>query len=122
MSVTALKRDVVCQDSGHNVVPMAPNMCITPAAPSPLPLPYPITGSSSQLDPGTEKTKISGKKVLNAKCKIKKISGDEAGTQKDVSTFTTGGHAWPLPLPAVMVLFEGAPVSITGNPGFGNSM
>jgi hypothetical protein len=90
MSVTVFHSDVACEDSGHMVSPVAPNMCITPAAPSPLPLPYPIMGSSSSLDPGTEKTKISGKKVLNAKCKIKKISGDEAGTQKDVSTFTTG--------------------------------
>ncbi len=122
MSVTALKMDVVCEDSGHQVVPTAPNMCITPAAPSPLPLPYPITGSSASLDPGTEKTKINGKKVLNAKSKVKQIHGDEAGVQKDVTTFTTGGHAWPLPVPAVVVLFEGAPVSITGNPGFGNSM
>jgi hypothetical protein len=122
MSVTALKMDVVCEDSGHQVTPLAPNMCITPAAPSPLPLPYPITGSSSSLDPGTEKTKINGKKVLNSKCKVKKMNGNEAGTQKDIITFQTGGHAFPLPVPAVVVLFEGAPVTITGNPGFGNTM
>ena len=122
MSVTAMKMDVACENSGHQVVPMAPNMCITPAAPSPLPLPYPIMGSSSSLDPGTEKTKVNGKKVLNAKCKVKKVNGNEAGTQKDITTMQTGGHAWPLPVPAVMVLFEGAPVTITGNPGFGNSM
>ncbi|MFO0646067.1 MAG: PAAR-like domain-containing protein [Polyangiales bacterium] len=121
MSVTAIMMDVVCEDSSHQVTPLAPNMCITPAAPSPLPLPYPITGSSTQLDPGTEKTKINGKKVLNAKCCVKAVHGDEAGTQKDVSTFTTGGKAWPLPVPAVTVLFEGAPVTVTGNPGFGNS-
>ncbi|MDB4932089.1 MAG: hypothetical protein JWM10_4573 [Myxococcaceae bacterium] len=121
MGVTVLKMDVVCEDSGHTVVPMAPNVCITPAAPSPLPLPYPITGSSSNLDPGTEKTKVNGKKVLNADGKVKKISGNEAGTQKDITTMQTSGHAWPLPVPAVMVLFEGSPVSITGNPGFGNS-
>lgn len=122
MSVTAMAMDVASEGSGHTVVPMAPNMCITPAAPSPLPMPYPITGSTSQLDPGTEKTKVGGKKVLNAKCKVKKVSGNEPGTQKDVVSFQTGGHAWPLPVPAVLVLFEGSPVTITGNPGFGNSM
>lgn len=122
MGVTAMAMDVVSEDSGHQVVPMAPNMCITPAAPSPLPMPYPITGSSSSLDPGTERVKIGGKKVLNAKGKVKKVSGNEAGTQKDITSFQTGGHAWPLPVPCVTVHFEGAPVSVTGNPGFGNSM
>jgi hypothetical protein len=121
MGVTAMGMDVVSEDSGHQVVPLAPNMCITPAAPSPLPLPYPITGSSSSLDPGTEKTQIGGKKVMNAACKVKEMHGNEAGTQKDIITFTTGGHAWPLPVPAVTIHFEGQPVTITGNPGFGNS-
>ena len=120
--VTVLSMDVACEDSGHQMVPCAPNMCITPAAPSPLPLPYPIMADSSTLDPGTEKTKISGKKILNAKCKLKKVTGNEPGTQKDITTMQTNGHAWPLPVPAVTVLFEGAPVSITGTPGFANSM
>ena len=96
--VTVLNMDVVCEDSGHQVVPMAPNMCITPAAPSPLPIPYPITGSSSNLDPGTSKTKIKGKKALNCKCKVKQVNGNQAGTQKDITTMQTGGHAWPLPV------------------------
>jgi len=114
--------EVVCQESGHQVTPLAPNMCITPAAPSPLPLPYPLTGTSAQLDPGTEKVKIGGQKVLNADGKVKQVHGNEAGTQKDIITFQTGGHAYPLPVPAVTVQFEGAVVSITGNPGFANTM
>lgn len=121
MTVTALSMDVVCEDSGHQVVPMAPNMCITPMAPSPLPMPYPITASTSSLDPGTEKTFISDQKVLNFKCKVKQVSGNEPGTQKDITTMQTTGHAWALPI-AVTVHFEGGPVAITGNPGFGNSM
>jgi hypothetical protein len=119
--VTALNVEVVSADSGHQVVPNAPNMCITPAAPSPLPLPYPITGSTSELDPGTEKTKINDKKVLNSKGKAKTVHGNEAGTQKDVSTGQTGGHAWPFPVPALVVHFEGVPVTVTGSPGLGNS-
>jgi len=124
MGVTVLNMDIVCEDSGHNVVPCAPNMCITPgaAAGAPAPLPYPITASSSSLDPGTSKTKQAGKKILNAKSKVKSCSGNEAGSQKDVSSFVTGKKSWPLPVPAVTVHFEGAPVSITGNPGMGNDM
>ncbi len=121
MSVTAMMMDIVCEDSGHQVVPMAPNMCITPAAPSPLPMPYPIQGTSAQLDPGTEKTQAKGKKILNADGKVKAVHGNEAGTQKDITTMQTGGHAWPLPVPAVTIQFEGKPVTITGNQGFGNS-
>ena len=64
MGVTAMMMDVVSEESGHQVVPMAPNMCITPAAPSPLPMPYPITASSSQLDPGTEKTQLDARRDL----------------------------------------------------------
>lgn len=121
MGVTVMGLDAVSETSGHNVVPMAPNMCITPAAPSPLPIPYPITGTSAQLDPGTEKTKISNKKALNAKCEVKRVMGNEPGTQKDITTMTTSGHAWPFPVPAVTVHFEGAPIAVTGNPGMGNS-
>ncbi len=122
MSVTALSLEVVCEDTGHVVTPMAPNMCITPAAPSPLPMPYPITGDSGSLDPGTEKVKVKGKLAMNFSCKVKKIDGNQAGTQKDITTMQTTGHAWPLPVPAVMIHFEGGPVTVTNNPGFANSM
>jgi hypothetical protein len=121
MGVTALGMDVACEASGHQVVPCAPNVCITPAAPSPLPLPYPLMGTTSKLDPGTEKTMIGGKKVLNADSKVKQVNGNEPGTQKDIVTFTNADHAWPLPVPAVTVQFEGSVVTITGNPGFLNT-
>jgi hypothetical protein len=124
MGVTALSLDVVCEDSSHQVVPMAPNMCFTPAAPSPLPMPYPIMGSTSSLDPGTDKTKIGGKKVSNADSCVAKVNGNEAGVAmtKDITVAGVNmGKAWPLPVPAVVVQFEGKPVTVTTNPGFGNS-
>lgn len=124
MGVTVLNMDIVCEDSGHQVVPMAPNFCITPgaAAGAPAPLPYPITARSTELDPGTEKTKQGKGKTLNAKSKVKSCKGNEPGSQKDVSTFQTSKKSWPFPVPAVTVHFEGAPIAITGNPGMGNSM
>jgi hypothetical protein len=121
MSLTAMAMEVVSESSNHVVTPLAPNVCITPAAPSPLPLPYPLMGTSAKLDPGTENTKTKGKKILNADCKIKTVNGNEPGTQKDIVTFTTAGHAFPMPVLAT-VQFEGSPVSITGNPGFANTM
>lgn len=122
MSVTAMAMDVVTEKSSHVVAPMAPNMSITPCAPSPLPMPYPITGTSSKLDPGCKKVKIKGKKTMNFKGKVKKVNGNQPGTQKDISTMQTAGHAWAFPVPAVNIHFEGGPVTITGNPGLGNSM
>src|SRR5262245_24946701 len=120
MGTTAMTMDIVTEASNHQVVPCAPNVCITPAAPSPLPIPYPIMGTSANLDPGTEKTQEQGKKILNSDGKIKAVHGDEAGTQKDILTMTTGDHAWTLPV-LVTVLFEGNPVAVTANPGFGNT-
>ncbi len=124
MGVTVLNMDIVCEDSGHQVVPCGPNTCITPgvAAGAPGPIPYPITASSSSLDPGTNKTKQSGKKTLNCDAKVKSCSGNEPGTQKDITTFQTSKKSWPMPVPAVTVHFEGTPIAVTGTPGMGNSM
>lgn len=120
-TVTACTMDVACEDSGHQMVPMAPNMCITPAAPSPLPLPYVLSADTGSLDPGTDKVKIRNKKTMNLKCKIKKVMGNEPGTQKDISTMKTNGHAFCI-TGAFTVLFEGAPCAITGSNGLANSM
>lgn len=121
MSLTAVAMDVASEDSTHQIPPLAPNMCITPAAPSPLPMPYPIIGDTGRLASGTEKTKVKGKKVLTLKGKTQMCSGNEAGVQKDIITFTTKGKAFAL-VGAPVVMFEGAMVVITGSPGFGNAM
>lgn len=59
-----------------------PDVCKTPAAPSPLPIPYPNIAKLTDADGGTcsSKVKIGGKKVVTAKTKIRRSSGDEAGT------------------------------------------
>jgi len=121
MGVTALGMDVACEASSHQVVPLAPNVCITPAAPSPLPIPYPIMGDTSNLDPGCEDTLIDNKKSMNTDSKVKAMHGNEPGTQKDIITFKTSGSAFAL-VGAPTVMFEGAMVVVTGSPGFGNTM
>jgi hypothetical protein len=123
MGVTVLNMDIVCEDSSHKVVQMVPCMCITPgaAAGAPAPLPYPVIADSGKLDPGTDKVKQAGGKTMNAKAKVKDLSGNEAGTQKDVVSMKTKGTTWPFPVPAVTVHFEGTPIAITGNPGMTNS-
>ena len=123
MGVTVLNMEIVGESSSHQVVQMAPNMCITPgaAAGAPAPLPYPIIADSGKLAKGCNKVKESGKKTMNAKGKVKTLSGNEAGTQKDIVSMKTKGTSWAMPVPAVTVLFEGAPISITGTPGMTNS-
>lgn len=121
MSVTAIGVEIACENSSHQVAPLAPNMCITPAAPSPLPLPYPVTGNTGSLDPGCKKVEISGKKSMNLDAKVATVHGNEAGTQKDVVTFKTAGKAYAL-VGAPVVMFQGSMVVITGSPGFTNTM
>ncbi len=121
MSTTALGMETVGEASSHTVTPMAPNMCITPAAPSPLPMPYPLMGTSSQLAEGTSNTQVENKKALTSDGKIKQVNGNEPGTQKDIITFTTSGKAFSLPVPAMQIHLEGAPTAVTGNMGFANT-
>jgi hypothetical protein len=121
MGVTACAMDVCCESSMHQVVPMAPSVCTTPAAPSPLPIPYPVMGTTSSLDPGCEDTKIEGKKSMTTKSKVAAVHGNEAGTMKEIVSLQTGGKAWAL-LGAPTVFFEGGMAVVTGMPGFGNTM
>lgn len=121
MAVTALMMDVACEESSHVMTPMAPNMCITPCAPSPIPMPYPNMAQTNKLDPGTKKVLIGNKATLNLKSKIAKVRGNEPGTQKDITTFQTNGKAWCV-TGAFTVMFEGAPIAFTGSNGFSNSM
>jgi len=124
MGVTVLAMDLIHDGSSHKMAPMGPNFCITPgaAAGAPAPLPYPITQPTVKTSSGTSKTKEGGNKTLNAKAKVKACTGDQPGSQKDVSSFTTAKKSMPFPIPAVTVHFEGMVACITGNPGMGNCM
>lgn len=57
------------------------DVCITPAAPSPIPTPYPNIAMMNQADSGTlsSKVKIAGSKAATVKTEVKRTSGDEAG-------------------------------------------
>jgi hypothetical protein len=119
---TALGQEICCEASSHNVQAVSPNFCLTPAPPAPpIPVPYVIAVTTATCNPKTENTFIEDKGVLNAKGKVPSMKGNEPGTVKDITTFQTNGAAWALPI-MVVILFEGAPVAVTGNPGFGNSI
>ncbi len=123
MSVVANNREVAGESTGHKIVYMSPSVCITPAAPSPLPIPYPIMtpAGTGSLDGDTRKVKIGGKPVFNTDSVVSSCTGNEAGSQKEVVSFKTGSSCFILDgSPSVKV--EGKPVVYTGSSGIGNQM
>jgi hypothetical protein len=123
MTVLANGREVAGESTGHNVVYMNPSVCITPAAPSPIPVPYPVLTASGtgKLDGDTRKVEIGGKPVFNTDSVIATCNGNEAGSQKEVVSMKTGSSAYMLDgSPNVMA--EGKSVVYTGSQGMGNQM
>jgi len=72
-----------------------PNVCKTPAAPSPIPIPYPSIGqcSGASGDSCTSKVKILNKAVLHKSSEISSTNGDQAGTLKGMVSQTTSDKA-----------------------------
>jgi len=123
MSVTANNMDVAAESSGHSIVYMAPSVCITPAAPSPLPIPYPIvtpTGTKS-CDDDTRSVKIEGAPVFCIGSLVHSCTGNEPGTQKEVVSLATASQAFPL-TGSPNVKAEDSAVVFTGSQAMGNRM
>ena len=57
-----------------------PDVCKTPAVPSPIPVPYPNIGMVNLARRASTKVKICGKPALTVKSEIPRSMGDEAGT------------------------------------------
>ncbi|XXX76482.1 restriction endonuclease fold toxin [Sorangium sp. So ce134] len=115
--VTALGLDTVHEGSGHQMTGMAVSVCTTPAAPSPLPIPYPTMGTVAEgvIDPPM-RTKIEGKKILTVGGCMKACHGNEPGTLKETLSLNTGGPCFPW-LGAPNVLIELGMAGITGSMG-----
>jgi hypothetical protein len=57
-----------------------PDVCKTPAAPSPVPIPYPNIGQSADTSQGPTTVKVDGQMPMVKGAKYMRSSGDEAGT------------------------------------------
>ena len=57
-----------------------PDVCKTPAAPSPVPIPYPNTGKSSDTSQGPTTVKTDGQMPMVKGAVYMRSSGDEAGS------------------------------------------
>jgi hypothetical protein len=118
--VKALDMDVVTEKSGHNIVGMAVSVCITPAAPSPLPMPYPLTGSVAEgIADSPLRTKVCGTNAATIGSVAKACHGNEPGTLKEVVSLNTAGPCAPL-TGAFTVLCELGAFAITGSMGMMN--
>lgn len=119
-SVTAVMMDVVTEKSGHAFPPLGVSVCLTPAAPSPLPIPYPVFGQSNEgLEDTPLRTKVNGVNFLTVGAIAKKCHGNEPGTLKEIVSLNTTGPIFPI-LGAPTVIAELGMMGITLSPGFEN--
>ncbi len=113
--VTALMMDVITEKSGHSVTPMAVSVCITPAAPSPLPIPYPVVASSIEgITDAAMRTRIEGSPWATVGSVLKTCHGNEPGTLKEVVSLNTAGPCF-ITMGAPIVLVELGMAGITGS-------
>ena len=120
MGITAVMVDCITAKSGHQMTPCAVSVCTTPAAPSPIPVPYPVIASSGEgvKDPPV-RTKMGGAKIISVGACFKACHGNEPGTLKETMSLNTGGPAF-IVAGAPIVYVELGMVGITGSPGFLN--
>ncbi|MET0348974.1 MAG: PAAR-like domain-containing protein [Rhizobacter sp.] len=123
MSVIANNREVAGESTGHQVIYMNPSVCITPAAPSPVPIPYPIMtpAGTGSLNTDTRSVKIGNKPCFNLDSVVASCVGNEPGSQKEVVSFKTSSSAYMLD-GSPNVIMEGKGVVYTGSQGMGNQM
>jgi hypothetical protein len=70
-----------------------PDVCITPAFPSPVPVPYPNIAQSSDSDKGSKKVKCDGNPICLKDSNFKTSTGDEAGVNNGVASGKIKGKA-----------------------------
>ncbi|NUP13608.1 MAG: DUF4150 domain-containing protein, partial [Polyangiaceae bacterium] len=104
--VTAVMMDVITEKSGHSVTPMAVSVCTTPAAPSPLPIPYPVVASSVEgITDAAMRTRVNGVPCATVGSVLKTCHGNEPGTLKEVVSLNTTGPVFVI-MGAPIVLCE----------------
>ncbi|AKT37022.1 PAAR-like domain-containing protein [Chondromyces crocatus] len=115
--VTAYYLDTITDRSGHTMAGFAVSVCLTPAAPAPLPIPYPTFGNTAEgiTDP-CMRTKIEGAPILTVGGCMKTCHGNEPGTLREVVSLNITGPCFPW-LGAPLILIELGMAGITGSLG-----
>ena len=96
-----------------------PDVCKTPAAPSPIPIPYPNIGKSSDTSGGPTTVKTDGKMPMVKGAKYSRSSGDEAGSVGGVVSGVNKSEC-EFMMYSFDVKFEGKNVCRLGDPLFHN--
>nr|WP_239578235.1 DUF4150 domain-containing protein [Archangium primigenium] len=77
-------RSISCKTGSGQVTAAFPDVCLSPPGPpaGPVPIPYPISSSASDMTSGSKTVLIGGKEaMLRDKSYFKKSTGDEAATK-----------------------------------------
>src|SRR6185369_10540575 len=91
------------------------SVCITPAAPSPLPIPYPVVASSIEgITDAAMRTRVNGVPVATVGSVLKTCHGNEPGTLKEVVSLNNTGPCFII-MGAPVVLCELGMMGITGS-------
>ena len=96
-----------------------PDVCKTPAAPSPIPIPYPNIGKSSDTSQGPTSVKTDGQMPMVKGAKYSRSMGDEEGTLGGVMSSVNMNECEYM-LYSFDVKFEGKNVCRMGDPLFHN--
>lgn len=80
-----------CQTGGMDIA--FPDVCLTPAVPAPVPVPYPNIASGSTAIPNQFTTILSGGPMHNLGTTIPMTNGDNAGVATGVASGTVMGPA-----------------------------
>lgn len=70
-----------------------PDVCITPCAPSPVPIPYPNIAKSGDTADGSKEVKCDGNPICLKDSNFSTSTGDEAGSNKGVASGKNKGKA-----------------------------
>jgi hypothetical protein len=97
-----------CQTMGSDIA--FPDVCLTPATPSPVPTTYPNTATGSAAVPSQFTTIICAGPAHNLGTTVPSTNGDEAGTATGVASGTVMGPSRHI-LGANTVLIGGMPVT-----------
>ena len=114
----ANSRGIAHKGSGGQSIAF-PDVCKTPAAPSPVPIPYPNVGRSADTSSGPKKVKTDGKMPMVKGAKYSKSSGDEAGTLGGVMS-SVNRNVCEFLMYSFDVKFEGKNVCRMGDPMWHN--
>jgi len=98
---------------------VSPDVCKTPAAPSPIPVPYVDIGQATDTSEGPTTVKVDGEMPMVKGAKYARSSGDEAGTVGGVISGVNMGECEYL-MYSFDVKFEGKNVCRLGDQLFHN--